>query len=61
LRPAPVTRQAARIGRGRRGTGTRRYRVRAVGRDPRGFAARGSGHHQKTSARRRRRLVNRYI
>jgi len=61
LCPAPIARQAAWIGRGGRGTGIRRYRVRVVGRDPRGFAARSSGHHQKASARRRRRSVNLYI
>lgn len=57
LRIAPFARQAAWICHRGRGTGTRRYRVRAVGRDSRGFVARGRGHHQKASARRGRRLV----
>lgn len=57
LRPAPAASQAARVGRDRRGTGTRRHRVRAAGRHPRGLAPRGRGHRQEIFARRRRRLV----
>lgn len=57
LRAAPVARQTARVGRHGRGTGPRRRRVRPVGRDARGLAARGRGHRQETSARRRGRSV----
>lgn len=59
VRPAPVAHQAARVRRGRR-PGTvpgRRRHVRAAGRDPGGLAARGRGHHQEASARRRGRSV----
>lgn len=59
LRVAPVARQTTRVGRDGRGTGPRRRRVRPVGRDPRGLAARGRGHRQEASARRRRRSVSR--
>lgn len=61
LRAAPVARQATRVRRGRR-LGTvpgRRRHVRAAGRDPRGLAARGGGHRQEASARRRGRSVYR--
>jgi len=55
---APFARQAAWICHRGRGTGTRRDRVRAVGRDPRGFVARGRSYSQKAFARRGRRSVN---
>jgi len=58
LRAAPVARQTARVGRHGRGTGPWRWRrVHPVGRDARGFAARGRGRRQETPARRRGRSV----
>lgn len=62
VRLAPIARQATRVGRDGHGTSVRwrrrrRHRVCAVGRNPRGFTARGRGHHQKTFARGRGRSV----